>query len=79
MKSSKNDHIYIRSEQVEELVHFSHGFGATPIVVAKFTWKPYKVFDIIELETTDSGTYAIHKKNIDKQFNLNDYITNLRG
>lgn len=76
IKSSKNDHIYIRSEQVEELVHFSHGFGATPIVVAKFTWKPYKVFDIIEIETTDSGNYVIRRENIDQQFNLDDYITN---
>lgn len=79
VKTSKNDYIYIRQEQVEELVHFAHGFGATPIVVAKFTHKPYKVFDIIELETTDSGKYVINRNNINQQFNLEDYITNIRG
>lgn len=79
VKSSKNDHIYIREEQIEELVYFAHGFGATPIVVAKFTRKPYKVFDIIELETTNTGKYVINRKNIDEQFNLDDYITNRRG
>lgn len=79
VKSSKQNHIYIREEQVYELIRFARGFGATPIVVAKFTRKPYKVFDIIELETTDSGKYVISRKNINQQFNLNDYITNIRG
>ena len=77
VKSSKNDYIYIHEEQIQELIEFAHGFGATPIVVVKFTWKPYKVFDIIEIETTDSGKYIISRKNIDQQFNLDDYITNL--
>lgn len=79
VKSSKNDYIYIREEQIQELIEFAHGFGATPIVVVKFTWKPYKVFDIIELETTDSGNYVIRRDNIDEQFNLEDYIINIRG
>ncbi|WP_303235788.1 Holliday junction resolvase Hjc [Methanosphaera cuniculi] len=76
IKSSKNDYIYIKEEQIQELLEFAHGFGATPIVVVKFTYKPYKVFDIIEIETTDSGKYVISRKNIDQQFNLDDYITN---
>lgn len=79
VKSSKNDYIYIHEEQIQELIEFAHGFGATPLVVAKFTWKPYKVFDIIELETADSGNYVIRRDNIDEQFNLEDYITNIRG
>ena len=74
VKSSKQNYIYIREEQIYELIRFARGFGATPIVVAKFPHKSYKVFDIIELETTDEGTYKISKENIDEQFNLNDYI-----
>lgn len=74
VKSSKLTHIYIRHEQILELLQFSNGFGAEPFVCAKFTYKPYKVVKIVDLKQTGKGTYVIHREEIDNYSDFTDYI-----
>ena len=74
VKSSKKDYIYIRHEQIEELIRFSNKFGAVPLVCAKFTREPYSVFPIRSLEMTPSGKYKIHRKDVEKHISLQEYL-----
>lgn len=64
VKSSKKDTIYIREEQIEELLRFSFKFGATPLVCVKFTREPYTLLNINLLERTPKGNYKIKRENI---------------
>ena len=74
VKSSKNDYIYIRQEQVEELLRFSERFGATPLIVAKFTRLDYITFTINELNQTKSGKYTIHRDDAREGIPLIDFV-----
>lgn len=78
VKSSKNDYIYIRSEQVDELLNFASAFGAVPLVVAKFTYVPYKVFSPSKLNVTKSGKYTIHRDFAKDGIDLVDFIDEKR-
>lgn len=75
VKSSKNDYIYIREEQIEELIRFSAKFGATPLVCAKFTRKPYTIFNPYQLKRTNSGKYTIKRDDLDSGKILEEYIS----
>ena len=74
VKSSKNDYIYIRKKQVEELERFSARFGAKPLIVAHFTRLPYTVFNPARLERTKNGKYKIHRKDVEKNLSLETYL-----
>ena len=75
VKSSKNDYIYIRSEQIDELVNFASAFGAVPLVVAKFTYVPFKAFNIGDLNVTKGGKYSIHRDFAKDSIDFVDYIS----
>lgn len=66
VKSSKKDTIYIRKEQISELLRFSFKFGAKPLICVKFTRKPYTIFNVNLLERTPKGNYKIKREDIDK-------------
>ncbi len=74
VKSSRNDYIYIRSEQIDELLNFASRFGATPILAVKFTYVPFKVFNPLDLNVTKSGKYTIHRSSAKDDIDLLDYI-----
>lgn len=65
VKSSKKDTIYIRGEQVEELIRFSLKFGAEPLICAKFTRKPYVLLKVNQLIKTKGGNYKINRNTIE--------------
>lgn len=75
VKSSKNDYIYIRSEQIDELINFASVFGAVPLVVAKFTYVPFKAFNICDLKVTKGGKYSIHRDFAKNGIDFVDYIS----
>ncbi|MBO7210052.1 MAG: Holliday junction resolvase [Methanobrevibacter sp.] len=62
VKSSKNNYIYIRDEQINELFRFATSFGAVPLVVAKFTREPYVAYNPHLMMKTNSGKYKIQRK-----------------
>lgn len=64
VKSSKKDIIYIRKEQIDELLRFSFKFGAKPFVCVKFTRKPYTIINVNSLERTPKGNYKVKRENI---------------
>ena len=70
VKSSKKDVIYIRSEQIDELLRFSYKFGAKPLVCVKFTRKPYVLFNVPMLERTAKGNYKIRRNDLEKGMEL---------
>lgn len=74
VKSSKNDYIYIREEQVEELLRFSALFGAKPLICVKFTRKPYVVFNPYHLKRTKSGKYTVHRGDVEGAKLLTDFL-----
>ena len=66
VKSSKKDNIYIRWEQINELLRFSKKFGAKPLVCVKFTREPYTLLNIQSLQRTPKGNYKISRSDIKK-------------
>lgn len=64
VKSSKKDVIYIRREQIMELLRFSQKFGAKPLVCVKFTRKPYTLFSVASLEQTPRGNYRVRRADL---------------
>lgn len=66
VKSSKKDIIYIRNEQIDELIRFSKKFGATPLVCVKFTREPYVLLKVNQLLRTPKGNYKINRSDISK-------------
>lgn len=74
VKSSKKDYIYIRSEQVDELLRFSERFGAVPLIVAKFTRLDYIVFRINDMKRTKSGKYSIQRDEAREGITLIDFV-----
>lgn len=74
VKSSKKNYIYIRAEQVEELLRFSERFGAVPLIVAKFTRLDYIAFEINELKQTKSGKYTVHRDEAREGIPIIEYV-----
>lgn len=74
VKSTKNNYIYIRPEQIEELVRFSAKFGAEPLVCAKFTRMPYTVFNPYLIRKTPHNTHVIKREEISKGTPLEEFI-----
>ena len=74
VKSSKNDYIYIREEQIDELLRFAISFGATALVVAKFTHKPFIAYNPHMLLRTKSGKYKIERKWISEADSFEDIL-----
>ncbi len=66
VKSSKKDTIYIREEQIKELLRFSHKFGAKPLLCIKFTRKPYTLMNVNVLERTPKGNYKVRRDDLGK-------------
>ena len=71
VKSSKKDNIYIRSEQIDELLRFSKKFGAKPLICVKFTREPYTILTVTQLLKTPKGNYKINRKIINEGLKLN--------
>lgn len=67
VKSSRKDYIYIQKEQLLELERFALGFGATPIIIARFTYQPPFIIPYTKLPRTRSGKGKIKRDNI-KQY-----------
>ena len=74
VKSSKKDTIYIRKEQIEELLRFSYKFGAKPLLCVKFTRKPYTLFPINLLGRTKNHNYRIKRDELYKGQKLEDMV-----
>ena len=72
VKSSKQDTIYIRGEQVTELIRFSLKFGAEPLICAKFNRKPYVLLKVNQLLKTKGGNYKINQSMLNEGIILNN-------
>ena len=61
VKTSDLEKIYLRDDEIEELVSFSKAFGALPLVAVKFKKKSreWKFFKISDLKRTHSGNYKV--------------------
>lgn len=59
LKTSGQDDIYIRDEQIEGLVVFARLFGATPLVCVKFNRLPFVFMRIESLEHTGRQSYRV--------------------
>lgn len=73
VKSSKKNVIYIRKEQIEELIRFGSKFGAKPLICVKFTREPYTILKINMLERTPKGNYKIKRENIGQGISLKKF------
>ena len=63
-KSSKNDNIYLDRIEIEELVEFSHRFGAEAWIGARFNNEDWYFFTPEKLKFTGKN-YSISRKNIE--------------
>ena len=61
VKTSDSEKIYLREDEIDELVSFSGAFGCTPLVAVKFRKKSrvWKFFKISDLKRTSSGNYKV--------------------
>ncbi len=71
VKSSKKDTIYIRKEQIHELIRFAYKFGAKPLICVKFNRKPHTLLTVNQLSQTKGGNYRIKKTEIQQGTILN--------
>lgn len=71
VKSSKKDNIYIRKEQIDELLRFSKKFGANPLICIKFTREPYTILKVNQIKRTPKGNYKINRFAIKEGIILN--------
>lgn len=62
LKSTNNDVVYIRGEQVEGLKSFCRRFGAVPLVCVKFHRMNFAFFKLADLYPTDNG-YRVTRRN----------------
>ena len=60
VKSSRQDHIYIDKEKIDNLIEFSDIFGATPYVGAKFIRKKWRFIKLDDLHVTRSNNYRVN-------------------
>lgn len=60
VKSSRQDHIYIDKEKIDNLIEFSNIFGATPYVGAKFIRKKWRFIKLDDLHVTRSNNYRVN-------------------
>lgn len=61
VKSSKQEHIYIDNEKIENLIKFSEIFGAKPYIGAKFIRKPWRFIKLEDLHITPKGNYRVNQ------------------
>lgn len=61
LKSSSRNSIYIKKEQIKELLEFSKLFGAVPVVAVKFNYLPYCFMSVNDLTVTRAGNYTINR------------------
>lgn len=60
VKSTRQDHIYIDNEKINNLQEFCNIFGATPYIGAKFIRKPWRFVKIEDLHITRSENYRVN-------------------
>ena len=65
VKSTRQEHIYIDNEKIDNLIEFSKIFGATPYVGAKFIRKKWRFIKLDDLHVTRNGNYRV---NVDLAF-----------
>ncbi len=67
VKTTNQDKLYLRDDEIEELISFSDTFGCEPLVAVRFKKKTreWLFFKIPDLRRTTSGNYAI---NYDEDF-----------
>ncbi|NVM28103.1 MAG: Holliday junction resolvase [Candidatus Helarchaeota archaeon] len=61
VKTTNLDKIYLREDEIQELVSFSESFGCIPYVAVKFNKKSreWRFFQVLVLKKTRSGNYKI--------------------
>ncbi len=61
VKTSTLEKIYLREDEIDELISFSKSFGAVPLIAVKFTKKSrdWKFFKVEDLQKTATGNYKI--------------------
>lgn len=77
LKSSSLNNIYVKSDQVKNLIKFCNNFGAVPVIAIKFTYLPYAFMSINDLKCTNKGNYKINRDMI-KHFK-NKMINNINN
>ena len=71
-KSSSDDVIYIKQEEIDDLKYFSMCFGAESKVGIRFNYCDWGFFDPEDMHRTNSGNYRIKKENINKGERISD-------
>lgn len=61
-KSSNGNPIYIKAQEVEDLIFFSSNFGAKARIGVRFDYEDWYFFHPAELHTTPSGNYRVKKE-----------------
>ena len=74
LKSSSRDVIYIKKNQVKNLIRFAKGFGAIPTIAIKFNYEPYYFLSVNDFNITPNGNYKIKRSDIYK-FDKKRFLT----
>ncbi|MHA1278679.1 MAG: Holliday junction resolvase Hjc [Candidatus Helarchaeota archaeon] len=78
VKTTNTEKIYLRNDEVQELVDFSETFGCIPYVAVKFKKKSreWKFFKVSDIDRTRTGSYRIaFKQDFDKGINFKTLVT----
>ncbi|MFX1293769.1 MAG: Holliday junction resolvase Hjc [Promethearchaeota archaeon] len=61
VKTTNSEKIYLRDDEIQELIDFSEKFGCEPLIAVKFKKKSreWRFFKIVNLKRTNSGNYKI--------------------
>lgn len=62
VKSSSKEYIHIDWEQIDNLKRFCVGFGAVPLVCAKFTYERPYFMGLDKLDMTEGGNYSVKRE-----------------
>jgi Holliday junction resolvase len=54
VKSTVNDYVYISKAQLDNLLSFSHVFGAKPLVAVKFINRGWRFFEAPEIDSKNA-------------------------
>jgi len=77
VKTTKLEKLYLREDEIDELVSFSDAFGSEPLVAVRFKTKTreWLFFEIHHLRRTTSGNYIIdYEEDFSKGLDFNSLL-----
>lgn len=70
--STRDNHIYIDEDEIEDLKYFSTNFGAKPRIGARFDYNDFAFFKPSELHQTESGNYRVKLEDVEDAETIKD-------